>query len=87
MEELIWNPYKGKLETIHIEYTEDNTTWLDDCSTPENIYRITDTENGLLVKENNFSYPVLFYDIARSDIGNEQLKASNVVMEMRQDLP
>jgi hypothetical protein len=56
MEELICNPLKGRLETINVKYNEDNTTWLDDCLKSEDIYRITDTENGLLIKKNNYSY-------------------------------
>ena len=85
MEELICNPLKGRLETINVKYNEDNTTWLDDCSKSEDIYRITDTENGLLIKKNNYSYPVLLYDIARADIGNDQHRAKKIIMKMQQE--
>jgi hypothetical protein len=84
MEELIYNPHKGKPETINIEYNEANTTWLDDCSKPEDIYRLTDIEAGLLIKENNYNYPILIYDITRAEINydaQEAKRLKNMYME------
>lgn len=72
---MICNSQKGRLETIDVTINEANTTWFDDCLKPDDIYMITDTESGMLIKENNFSYPVLVYDVTRVDIGNDQKKA------------
>ncbi len=47
MEELIYNPHKGRLEIINVEYDDENTTWFDDCSKSEDIYRLTDIQAGL----------------------------------------
>ena len=30
MQQTVYNPQKGKLETINIDFTDENTTWLDD---------------------------------------------------------
>ena len=66
MEMTICNPQKGRLETIKVSINETNTTWFDDCLTPDDIYMITGTDNGLLIRENNYNYPVLVYDVTRS---------------------
>ena len=78
MEELIFNPHKGRLETINIEYDEENTTWFDDCSTSEDIYRLTDIKAGLLIKANNYSYPVLIYDVTRAAINYDTQEAKRL---------
>lgn len=78
MEEVIYNPQKGRLETIHIEYNDENTTWFDECSKPEDIYRLTDFEGGLLIKENNYDYPVLVYDVTRSEINSSAQEAKRL---------
>ena len=75
MQMTICNPQKCGLETIEVTVNEANTTWFDDCLKPEDIYMITDTDNGLLIRENSFNYPVLVYDVTRSEIGNDPQKA------------
>lgn len=75
MEMTICNPQKCGLETIEITVNEANTTWFDDCLKPEDIYMITDTDDGLLIRENNYNYPVLVYDVTRAEIGNDPKKA------------
>lgn len=82
MEMTIYNPQKGWLESINITVNEATTTWFDDRLAPDNIYMITDTDNGLLIRENNYSYPVLLYDVTRTDIGNDQQKAKRIIMRM-----
>lgn len=72
---MICNPQKSRLETIDVTINETNTTWFDDCLKADDIYMITDTETGMLIKENNLSYPVLVYDVSRADIGNDKKKA------------
>jgi len=78
MEEIVYNPQKGRLETIQVEYTKENTTWFDDCMINKDIYMITDFNGGMLIKECNYSYPVWVYDISRADIGYDQKKAKKI---------
>jgi len=49
MELTVYNPQKGRLETVNGLLTRDNTTWFDDCLDAFDIYSITDFEGGLLV--------------------------------------
>jgi prophage tail gpP-like protein len=78
MEETVYNPQKGRLETIQVEYTEENTTWFDDYTNNQDIYRITDFDGGLLIKEYDYSYPVWVYDVSRSEINYDQNKAKEI---------
>ena len=78
MEETAYNPQKGRLETIQVEYTEENTTWFDDYTNNQDIYRITDFDGGLLIKEYDYSYPVWVYDVSRSEINYDQNKAKEI---------
>ena len=72
MEKTVYNPAKGRLETIEID---DNTTWFDYNTENTKIHMLTDVEHGILITEQNFNYPVLIYDITRKDIGNYTNKA------------
>ena len=49
MEETVYNPQNGRLETIQIEYTEENTTWFDNYESGDDIYMITDYNGGIVV--------------------------------------
>ena len=71
MQQTVYNPQKGRLETINIEYTDENTTWFDDHEKIEEIYRITNFEGGLIIAGLNYNYPILVYDISRSDINDD----------------
>jgi hypothetical protein len=70
----IYNTLKGRLETVGFEFTLKNTTWFDDVEDYE-IYRIADAFGGLLIQESGYTYPILIGDVSRSDIGNNQQKA------------
>jgi hypothetical protein len=70
----IYNTLKGRLETVSFEFTPENTTWFDDVEDYE-IYRIADAFGGLLIQESGYAYPILIGDVSRSDIGNNQQKA------------
>ena len=70
----IYNTLKGRLETVNFEFKHENTTWFDDVE-DHNIYRIADVFGGLLIQETGYTYPVLIGDVSRSDIGNNQQKA------------
>ena len=54
MEIIAYNPLKGRLETINIDVTDENTTWFDESDDPSNdddIEKIIDTERGILICE------------------------------------
>lgn len=75
MEMTVFNPQKGRLETIEVTINKTNTTWFDNGLKPNDIYMITDTDSGLLIRENNYNYPVLVYDVTKADIDNDPQKA------------
>ena len=72
MEMTIYNPQKGRYETQDITIDETTTTWFDDGLDAYGVYMITDTDDGLLIKETGYSYPVLFYDLTRAEIACDQ---------------
>jgi hypothetical protein len=78
MEIRVYNPQKGRLETIDAEVTDKNTTWFDNCMDDEDIYRITDFEGGILIIEFGYGYPVWIYDVSRAEIGYNQRKAKEL---------
>ena len=79
METTVCNPQKGRLETIDVEFTKDNTTWFNNCRSPRDIYMITDFDGGLLIRESDYTYPVWIYEISRADIGHSQKKARQLL--------
>ena len=46
MQKTVYNPQKGRLETIDIAFTDENTTWFDDTSKSADVSKITDFEGG-----------------------------------------
>lgn len=79
MEITVCNPQKGRLETIAVEFTNDNTTWFDNCRNPHEIYRITDFEGDLLISEFGYTYPVRIYETSRTDIDHSQKGAQQLL--------
>jgi hypothetical protein len=75
MEQTVYNPQKGRLETINIDFTDENTTWFDECEDSYDIYSITDLQGGMLIKEADYTYPLYVYDISRADIGHDHGRA------------
>ena len=73
MECTVYNPQKGRLETLDIEFTAANTTHFTSRGT-DSVTMITDWEGGLLIKS-GFDYPVYVYDVTRAEIGFSQKKA------------
>lgn len=73
MECTVYNPQKGRLETIKIEFTADNTTHFTSRGNGS-ATEITDWDGGLLIKS-GFDYPVYLYDVSRADIEFSQKKA------------
>jgi hypothetical protein len=78
MELTVYNPQKGRLETIDTVLTEENTTWFDHCEQAHEIYTITDFEGDLLIREFGYDYPVRIYDTSRADIEFDQRKAEEL---------
>jgi len=78
MEITIANPQKGRYETIDVEFTDENTTWFDDCDKNDDIYMITDFEGCLLISELGYSYPVLIYEKSRVGIRYDKNKAKEL---------
>jgi hypothetical protein len=78
MEMTVYNPQKGRLETIDAEFTDENTTWFDTCKDDEDIYMITDFGGGILITECGYGRPVWIYDLSRDGIGYDQRKAQEL---------
>ena len=78
MEMTVYNPQKGRLETIDTVFTDENTTWFDNCVEGHEIYMITDFEGDLLIREFGYAYPVRIYNMCRADIGFDQRKAEEL---------
>ena len=79
MQMTIYNTAKQRLETIDIEITEENSTWVDDGVDTDSVLRITDFEDGLLIEQCNYNYPIWLYDISRADIGHNRHRAQELL--------
>ena len=75
MKTTVYNPQKGRLETIEVEFTNDNTTWFSQCNKAGDISMITDFVGDILISEGRYRYPVRIYDISRADIDYDQKRA------------
>lgn len=78
MEVTAYNPQKGRLETIEALITEDTTTWFDSTRNPDSIRMITDLNDGLLITDNSWNYPVIVYDVTRKSINYSRKKAGEL---------
>ncbi len=78
---IIYNPQKGRLETIDVEITAENTTWFKDTKKGGEIAAITDIEGCLLISTYSYDYPVLVYELSRVDIGHNKRKARKIMRE------
>jgi len=78
METTVYNPPKGRLETINVEFTNDNTTWFNQCRNGNTISKITDFEGDMLISECSYNYPIRIPDTSRADIGYDQNKAKKL---------
>jgi hypothetical protein len=75
---IVYNPQKGRLETIDAAITHENTTWFEDCVQNHGIHTITDFKGGLLIRELGNTYPPWIYDVSRADIGYHQRKGKEI---------
>ena len=78
MQITVYNPQKGRLETIDAEFTKDNTTWFGNCRNTCDISMITDIDGDLMICESDCSYPFIIYGVSRSDIDFDQGKAKQL---------
>lgn len=83
MEMTVYNPQKGRRETIDVEFTDKNTTWFDNCTDDEDIYMITDFEEGILISEFGYGCPVWVYDMSRDGIDHDQRRAKELMVLLR----
>ena len=74
----VYNPQKGRLETMDVDFTKDNTTWFINCINPHDVSMITDIDGGILIRECDYSYPFMIYGVSRADIGFDQRKAKQL---------
>jgi len=80
MEQTVYNPQKGRLETIAITFTDKNTTWFEETDDNTDVSLIADFEDGgLVIADSSYSYPVLIYDVSRSDINHDNQKAKELL--------
>ena len=84
MEMTVCNPQKGRLETIDVEITNENTTWFENCRKESDVYTITDFKGGLLIREYGYTYPTWIYDISRAKIGYNQKRAKRELKEIKE---
>ena len=75
MEITVCNPQKGRYETIEVAFTDENTTWFDECEDNHGIFSIPDLQGGILIEEADYTYPLYVYDICRADIGYNHIRA------------
>lgn len=86
MEHTVLNLQKGRLETISVDFTDENTTWFENCRESGDIEMITDYNNEqLLIKEFGWNYPVRIYDTSRATIEYKQKQAKKMLMQALQE--
>ncbi len=78
MEQAVYNPQQGRLETIDITFTDKNTTWFDEADNNTNVSLMAEFEDSLVIADSDYSYPILIYDISRSDINYDKQKAEEL---------
>jgi hypothetical protein len=79
MECTVYNPQKGRLETLEVRVCEENATWFY-SRRKGTVTLIADWDGGLLIKA-GFNYPIYLYDVSRADIGYSQNKARELMRQ------
>ena len=82
MDVLVYNPQKGRLETITAHFTEHTTTWFEGKRSSESISMITDLDGDLLITPAGREYPVIIYDISREGIDYNRKKAEKLFRQV-----
>jgi hypothetical protein len=81
MEVTVYNPQKGRLETVDLEFTAENTTWFERNTKTGSIASITDYKVGIVIKTLDHNYPVWVYEVTRADIRYCKKKAQALVKQ------
>ena len=79
MECTVYNPQKGRLETLEVEITSENTTRFSSRGNGS-VTMITDWDGGMLIKS-GFNYPIWVYEVSRADIGYSQKRAKELIRQ------
>jgi hypothetical protein len=77
----VYNPQKGRLETISVELTAENTTRFDPYGKPDDIAMITDFDGSLLITGCGRNYPIRIYDVSRSQINYDRIQAKELLRQ------
>ena len=80
MELTVYNPQKGRLETIFVEFTAENTTRFNPCEQSDDVAMITDWNGDLLTSGAGRNYPVRIYNTSRMQINYDR----NLAKQMQQ---
>ena len=75
MKTTVYNPQKGRMETVEIEFKDINTTWFNESVNSRDIYSITDFDGGLLISVCGYEYPMWVYGVTRASIGYSRNRA------------
>jgi len=81
MEVTVYNPQKGRLETVNLEFTTENTTWFERNTKTGAIASITDYKGGIVIRKLDYNCPVWVYDVTRADIGYSHKKAQALLKQ------
>ena len=83
MELNVYNPQKGRKETLYVDLTAENTTWFKSNGNARavSVSSITDFDGGLLIKTFDYNSPIWLYDISRADIEYSQKKAKELMRQ------
>jgi hypothetical protein len=79
MKTTVYNPQKGRLETVDMEVTTENTTWFDKNTKHGAVASVTDYHGGIVIKTLDYSSPIWIYDVTREDIGYNHKKAKELI--------
>ena len=78
MQITVYNPQKGRLETIDAELTKDNTTWFRNRRNSHDVSMIADIDGDILIRDFDYSYPFMICGVSRSDIDFDQRRAKQL---------
>lgn len=79
MELTVCNLAKSRLETIDVNFNKNNTTCFEDNKENGGIRMLTDVQQGLLISEYSYNYPVLISGVTRNDIDNSVDKVLRLI--------
>lgn len=79
MEITTYNPDKGRLVTVQVQYSSANTTWFEEEDEVEGVYSITDIDGDLLICEPGYRIPLLIQGLSRAAINHDRDKARELI--------